>query len=213
MIDATDIIPLDIHHEEIGVAVSQGAHYDAQSGVWYVEPHELTDALRDFAYDSVDFNIVAPDYLVITAKIRCSNCHQSTNIIAVMFTRYLKRSQDGKRWVSVAGNHFLFHINQLPDAIKKNIKANNYYLDKSKTTGMRYWMNHCEVCGERLSDYALFCVEEDLFKRMPVERLLASNIRKVNRMFVCRAGNPADDGRIGSVGFTCEARFRLNKSR
>ncbi|CBG87112.1 hypothetical protein [Citrobacter rodentium] len=213
MIDASEIIPLDIHDGQIADAVCQGAHYDAHSGVWYVEPHELTDALRNFAYDAVDFNIVAPYYLVITSKVQCSSCRQPTDIIAVMFTRYLKKSQDGRRWLSVTGNSFLFHINQLPEAIRKNIKAKNYYPDKSKTSGLRYWMNHCEVCGERLSDYALFCVEEDLFKRMPVERLLKADIRKVKRMFVCQAGNPADDSRPCPVNFTCEARFRLRGPR
>ncbi|POT58637.1 DNA primase [Citrobacter amalonaticus] len=211
MIDVIDIIPLDIHTDSITDVACQGAHYDPQSGIWYIEPHELSEVLSDYVYDAVDFNIVAPYYLVITPSVRCPGCHQPTRIIGILFTRYLKKSKEGKRWLSVRGNSFVFHINQLPDAIKKNIKASHYYLDKSKTTGMRYWMNHCEICGERLSDYELFCVKEDVFKWMSVENLLHANVKKVNKMFVCRAGETAEDTRVGSVHYTCEAQFRVSK--
>ena len=51
MIDAARIIPLDIHTDDVAQAVCQGAHYDADSNVWYVEEHELTEALGGYAYD------------------------------------------------------------------------------------------------------------------------------------------------------------------
>ncbi|MGK3373874.1 DNA primase, partial [Citrobacter youngae] len=160
MIDIAHIIPLDIHTDNVTDVACQGAHFDPVSGIWYAEPHELNETLREHVYATDNFNIVAPYYLVITSKMQCWNCHQPTYIHGVMLTRYIKQNQDDKRWVSVRRNTFLFHINTLPEEIKKNIKASNYYLDKSKTTGLRYWMNHCEICGERLGDYELFCVED-----------------------------------------------------
>lgn len=210
MIDAARIIPLDIHTDDIAEAVCQGAHYDADSNVWYVEEHELTEALGRYAYDMDDCNIVAPYYLVVSTKITCWSCHQPTRVLAVMFTRYLRKSQDGKGWESVKRNSFVFHINQLPEAIKKNIKASNYYVDKSKTTGLRYWMNHCEICGERLGDYELFCLAEDAFRLMTVEHLLHSNVRKVNKLFVSMAGNPAEGKQTDVVRYLSDARFIMN---
>ena len=127
-----------------------------------------------------------------------------------MFTRFIKKNQDGQGWQSVRRNSFLFHINSLPEEIKKNIKASNYYLDKSKTTGLRYWMNHCEICGERLGDYELFCVENDAFRLMTIEKLLRANVRKVNKLFVSTAGNPAEHTKKDIVRYLCDARFVMN---
>ncbi|QBL00376.1 hypothetical protein E1A41_19465 [Citrobacter freundii] len=86
----------------------------------------------------------------------------------------------------------------------------NYYLDKSKTTGLRYWMNHCEICGERLGDYELFCVENDAFRLMTIEKLLRAKIRKVNKLFVSTAGNPAEHKITDIVRYLCDARFVMN---
>ena len=210
MIDATRIIPLDINTGDVAEAVCQGAHYDADSNVWYVEEGEFTEALGRYAYEMDDCNIVAPYYLVVSTKITCWTCHQPTQVLAVMFTRYLRKNQDGKGWESVKRNCFVFHINELPEAIKKNIKARNYYLDKSKTTGLRYWMNHCEICGERLGDYELFCIADDAFRLMTVEKLLHSQVRKVNKLFVSVAGNPADHRSHEVVRYLCDARFIMN---
>ncbi|MDU1433563.1 MAG: DNA primase [Citrobacter freundii] len=154
MIDVTHIIPLDIHTDNVADVACQGAHFDP-----------------------VSFNIVAPYYLVITSKMHCWSCHQLTHIHGVMFTRFIRKDQDGKGWQSIRRNTFLFHINSLPEEIQKNIKASNYYLDKSKTTGLRYWMNHCEICGERLGDYELFCVENDAFRLMPAEHKITDIVR------------------------------------
>ncbi|MFH0721389.1 DNA primase [Citrobacter braakii] len=181
-----------------------------RSSIWYTEPHELNGALRDYVYDTDNFNIVAPYYLVITSKMHCWSCHQITRIHGVMFTRFIKKNQDGQGWQSVRRNSFLFHINSLPEEIKKNIKASNYYLDKSKTTGLRYWMNHCEICGERLGDYELFCVENDAFRLMTIEKLLRANVRKVNKLFVSTAGNPAEHTKKDIVRYLCDARFVMN---
>ncbi|HFZ8994014.1 TPA: DNA primase [Citrobacter freundii] len=210
MIDTTSIIPLNIQKEDIVNGVCQGMHYDADSMIWYVEKHRLTEALSRYAYDMKDFNIIAPYYLVLSSTMTCWNCHQPTRILAVMFTRYLRKAQDGKGWEAVKRNTFVFHINHLPDAIKKNIKVSHYYLDKSKTTGLRYWMNHCEFCGERLGDYELFCVAEDAFRLMTVEKLLHSNARKVNKLFVCTAGNPAEKKSNEVVRCVCDVRFTMN---
>ena len=147
MIDVTHIIPLDIHTDNVTDGACQGAHFDPVSGIWYTEPHVLNEGLRDYVYNTDSFNIVAPYYLVITSKMHCWSCHQLTHIHGVMFTRFIRKDQDGKGWQSIRRNTFLFHINSLPEEIQKNIKASNYYLDKSKTTGLRYWMNHCEICG------------------------------------------------------------------
>lgn len=213
MINAARIIPLDIHTDDVAQAVCQGAHYDADSNVWYVEEHELTEALGGYAYDMDSFNIMAPYYLVVSTKMTCWNCHLPTSIIAVMFTRYLRKCQDGKGWESVKRNSFVFHINELPEAIKKNIKAKNYYVDKSKTTGLRYWMNHCETCGERLGDYELFCMADDAFRQMTIEKLLHSHVRKVNKLFVSMAGSPAADRGKEAVRYLCDARFMMNSPK
>lgn len=210
MIDATRIVPLNIHADNVSEALRLGAHYDTDSNVWYVEEHKLTETLSRYAYDMSEYNIVAPYYLVVSTKMTCWSCHQPTRILAVMFTRYLRKSQDGKSWESVERNSFVFHINTLPEAIKKNIKASNYYLDKSKTTGLRYWMNHCEICGERLGDYELFCLENDGFRLMTVERILHSNVRKVNKLFLIMAGQPAVQGERDVVRYLCDARFIMN---
>ena len=210
MIDVTDIIPLDIPTESITDVACQGAHFDDISGIWYTEPRERNEALRGYAYDVDTFNVAAPYYLVITSKMHCWSCHQPTRIHGLMFTRFIKQNQDGKGWLSVRRNTFLFHINSLPDEIKKNIKASNYYLDKSKTTGLRYWMNHCEICGERLGDYELFCLEDEAFHQMTVEKILRANVRKVNKLFVSTAGNPADHAPKDVVRYLCDARFVMN---
>ncbi|NRF57976.1 DNA primase [Citrobacter braakii] len=210
MIDVTDIIPLDIPTESISDVACQGAHFDDISGIWYTEPRELNEALRGYAYDVDTFNVAAPYYLVITSKMHCWSCHQPTRIHGLMITRFIKQNQDSKGWLSVRRNTFLFHINSLPDEIKKNIKASNYYLDKSKTTGLRYWMNHCEICGERLGDYELFCLEDEAFHQMTVEKILRANVRKVNKLFVSTAGNPADHAPKDVVRYLCDARFVMN---
>lgn len=210
MITVTQIIPLNIQSDNVTDVACQGAHFDNVSGIWYTEPDGLKEVLLDYAYTMDSYNIIAPYYLVITSKMHCWNCHQITRIHGVMFTRYIKKIQDGEGWLSVRRNTFLFHINALPEEIMKNIKASNYYLDKSKTTGLRYWMNHCEICGERLGDYELFCVENDAFRRMTIENLLKANVRKVNKLFVSTAGNPAEHASKEVVRYLCDARFVMN---
>ncbi|HCA0545354.1 TPA: DNA primase, partial [Citrobacter freundii] len=75
---------------------------------------------------------------------------------------------------------------------------------------LRYWMNHCEICGERLGDYELFCVENDAFRLMTIEKLLRAKIRKVNKLFVSTAGNPAEHKITDIVRYLCDARFVMN---
>ena len=80
MIDIAHIIPLDIHTDNVTDVACQGAHFDPVSGIWYAEPHELNETLREHVYATDNFNIVAPYYLVITSKMQCWNCHQPTYI-------------------------------------------------------------------------------------------------------------------------------------
>ncbi|WP_196207513.1 DNA primase [Citrobacter sp. Res13-Sevr-PEB04-36] len=211
MINIDHIIPLNIQSDNVTDVTCQGAYFDNVSGIWYTESDGLKGALSEYVYSMNSYNIMAPYYLVITSKMHCWNCHQSTRIHGVMFTRFIKKIQDGgEGWLPVRRNTFLFHINALPEEIMKDIKASNYYLDKSKTTGLRYWMNHCEICGERLGDYELFCVEDDAFHRMAVEKLLRANVRKVNRLFISTAGNPAEHAPKDVVRYLCDARFVMN---
>ncbi|MDF5763779.1 hypothetical protein P4B29_00185 [Citrobacter freundii] len=110
MIDVTHIIPLDIHTDNVTDGACQGAHFDPVSGIWYTEPHVLNEGLRDYVYNTDSFNIVAPYYLVITSKMHCWSCHQLTHIHGVMFTRFIRKDQDGKGWQSIRRNTFLFPL-------------------------------------------------------------------------------------------------------
>ncbi|AVQ90620.1 hypothetical protein C6Q34_07865 [Citrobacter freundii] len=120
--------------------------------------------------------------------------------------------------LSPVGDFFDLAIDQIAQSGLSSLKViyysaqlfSNYYLDKSKTTGLRYWMNHCEICGERLGDYELFCVENDAFRLMTIEKLLRAKIRKVNKLFVSTAGNPAEHKITDIVRYLCDARFVMN---
>lgn len=52
----------------------------------------------------------------------------------------------------------LAYITRLTDATVSRIRllTNSYYLDFSKTTNTRYWMNHCIQCGMKQGDFELF---------------------------------------------------------
>ncbi len=59
-------------------------------------------------------------------------------------------------------------------------------------------------------DYELFCVENDAFRLMTIEKLLRANVRKVNKLFVSTAGNPAEHTKKDIVRYLCDARFVMN---
>jgi hypothetical protein len=54
--------------------------------------------------------------------MHCWSCHQLTHIHGVMFTRFIRKDQDGKGWQSIRRNTFLFHINSLPEEIQRTSK-------------------------------------------------------------------------------------------
>lgn len=61
-----------------------------------------------------------------------------------------------------------------------------------------------------VGDYELFCVENDAFRLMTIEKLLRANVRKVNKLFVSTAGNPAEHTKKDIVRYLCDARFVMN---
>ncbi|TKU77270.1 DNA primase, partial [Citrobacter sp. TBCS-14] len=47
------------HTDNVTDVACQGAHFDPVSGIWYAEPHELNETLREHVYATDNFNIVA----------------------------------------------------------------------------------------------------------------------------------------------------------
>ncbi|MGP8847091.1 DNA primase, partial [Enterobacter hormaechei] len=48
------------------------------------------------------------------------------------------------------------------------------------------------------------------FRLMTIEKLLRAKIRKVNKLFVSTAGNPAEHKITDIVRYLCDARFVMN---
>ena len=53
--------------------------------------------------------------------------------------------------------------------------------------------------------------KDEAFHQMTIERILRANVRKVNKLFVSLAGNPADHAPKDVVRYLCDARFVMNE--
>jgi hypothetical protein len=145
-----------------------------------------------------DPNYRSPKYSIACTATRCSQCGQSTRVLALLLpedheTLDAETAEESNAWQPEGGNAFLFYIAYLPDGVQRRLfqLSSTIRAARGEATANCYWANHCEHCGLLLDDHELHCEPDGAF--MPCSEAEAQNIvlLQVNEPFEALAAGYA----------------------
>jgi hypothetical protein len=115
--------------------------------------------------DDEPSSVTAPRVYVLTAPHQCHECSKETSVHALLLQGPFQ--VQGEPGVSADETSALLkYATSIPagllDAVATASKG-RWHLDRSRTYGGRYYMNHCEHCGTKIGDHFLGKPEEAYF--------------------------------------------------
>jgi hypothetical protein len=132
-------------------------------------------------------NVRSDGYLIARVAAICPRCRDETRVVALVLppgheTRSMIDEGDETTaedpalcedsWERAACHAFLFHIEALPDAVRRRMQALAPMYRFAPASQGSYWANHCERCGGIQEDHDLFCEPEGAF--LPISSAAAS---------------------------------------
>lgn len=169
-------VDLNVPFHEKDEAKKLGARWDITQKTWYVPDGVNESAFARWLPEKPFWNVWAPSYFIAEAPSTCWKCHRNTRVFAFLIPTGLifdsreayqtwQQDPDYIRWGkddTQAALYFITHLSKQAQAQIKRL-ASQYHLDHSQTMGLTYWMNHCEYCKEKQSDFELFQKENATF--------------------------------------------------
>jgi hypothetical protein len=127
----------------------------------------------------IDANVRSQFYFVARANTRCWHCNSLTRVLAFALPRgHEALDQDApEAWHHANGDALIFFVERLSEVVRSRLVGLSqcYRLSHCSATQSAYWVNHCEKCGEVLSDHELHCEFDGAF--MSSSETAASNIQ------------------------------------
>ena len=159
---------INVPFNEKEQAKTIGARWNPDAKSWYMPAgSDLTCFLTlphyDWLPESLTPNYKANSYYIASTTASCWKCNAATTVYAIMLPpEFLERDigdePDEDEWETFPEMCILSHVSNLPDSaaqIINKLSGNQYRIDYSKSSGSKYWMNHCETCGTKQGDYEL----------------------------------------------------------
>lgn len=167
---------LEVPFAEKDEARSLGARWDPASKTWYVPAGLNTDAFQRWlptGEEEGDTELLPPVYSV-ESKTACWRCDREPRVATVAAESFLTH---GECEEPMEPDLYLFsNIEYMPSELLREMRRVNpgYRRRASKTSGERYYMNHC-ACGAQLGDFYMHSEPGGAF--FPTTREAARAIR------------------------------------
>ena len=196
-------IDLQVPFAEKEDAKRLGARWDAEKKVWYIPDGVDCAPLKKFLPHEPTINIRSSNYYIAESSEACWKCNETTRVYGILlpaghetlepideadagfgsddqfeeadFQVWLD-SAESRRWVKSDEPTIIHYVSHIASNVIAHIHrlTQNYRVDFSKTTQSSYWMNHCEHCGMKQGDFAMYCEPQGAF--FPLSEQDASRI-------------------------------------
>jgi hypothetical protein len=115
-------------------------------------------------------NLRSSSYFIARTQVQCEHCDQLSSVIGFALPPGHEVQLAGA-WECVDGNAFIFHVAELAAPITQRLMqvAPLFRRKREEGHGHAYWANHCEHCGQMLSDDALHCEPGGFMPTQPDE--------------------------------------------
>jgi hypothetical protein len=163
---------LRVPYAEKDEAKRLGAKWDNQTKSWFIP--EGKDSLSFEKWipqieqsPYVEPNIRAKGFYLVESKEQCWKCHKVTKVFGFLIPKGNKHIEDiydedeGKNsieWVTFEYDLFITYVKWLNEEALTIMKkfSSNYYYDFSKFIKDKYYINHCQYCGNNQGDHFMF---------------------------------------------------------
>ncbi len=172
-------IYLEVPFSEKEQVKQMGAKWDAHHRMWYVPEGKDIEVFRRWLADESDISIRSNRYFIAQSVHQCWKCKKNTTVYGFVLPpgyETLEEEEEPPEWYSWEDPTIVSFVTCLLPSVVARIKqfSNEYYFDYSKTMKNKYWMNHCEHCGEKQGDSMIYYDPRGAF--FPVDEESASKI-------------------------------------
>jgi len=192
-------IDLKVPFSDKDEAKKLGARWDASSKVWFVPAGVGSSAFQRWMPSVPDLRVRANSYSIAQTTESCWKCGDLTRVYGFLLPtghQVFETDDDGVAdWNEHDYPSMVAYVTDLPAAAAARIKAatTRYFLDFSKTTNSSYWMNHCEHCGMKQGDFAMYCEPGGAFYPMDEDAVSSIKLEAVSAPFSCNGETSYDD--------------------
>ncbi|MDN2677946.1 DUF5710 domain-containing protein [Janthinobacterium sp. SUN033] len=184
-------INLNVPFSEKDEAKQLGARWDATLKVWFVPDGVDSSAFGRWLPTVPDVNIRSQRYGIAQTETVCWKCDELTRVYGFVLPpghQTVEQDEDGvDEWYEHDSSAMALYVTDLPPTVIARLKpiTRHYYVDFSKTTNSSYWMNHCENCGMKQGDFAIYCEPGGAFFPMDEYATSKISLQSVHEPFCC----------------------------
>lgn len=194
-------IDLNVPFSEKDEAKQLGARWDATLKVWFVPDGVDSTAFRRWLPTVPEIEIRSHSYSIAQTETACWKCNELTRVYGFVLPvghQTVEQDEEGAAewyWYEHDSSAMVLYVTDLSPIAVARLKdiTLHYYVDFSKTTSSSYWMNHCEHCGMKQGDFAMYCEPGGAF--FPMDEKAASRItlQAVHEPFGCNGDTSYGD--------------------
>jgi len=147
-------INLNVPYAEKDEAKKLGARWDAANKTWYISKKLNLQLFEKWLPNKWEPDIVADYYYIAESVSTCWKCKKETPVYTFFVTKYETNDDE---WEEQDIPTFISYITEVNKEALNLMKTynNGYFLDFTKTSGMKYYMNHCKHCKAKQGDFNL----------------------------------------------------------
>ena len=192
-------INLTVELLDIDQVKALGAKWHDENKICHV-PHDISAEILKKWLSHTNYNIKSDFFYIARSYSRCWKCLILTPIFcfavspSAIFLTHSNNDQQKCRHNLQDTLTFISHLTAITPNAENIVKkmTSKFFLDFSDMSHSEYWMNHCEACGTKQDDSALYHGTDAVFNPKYESSIYPITLFQFNEYFACSGNAPED---------------------